>query len=333
MFLTIAIPSHNKSYLLNQALNSIIDEPALNEEIDILISDNSPSNDIKDLFNGKFSKRKNINLIDSSKFQCLDSNVNRSVEASRGEYVWIFGDDDLIVEGALSTIVSYLKENKPEVLILNSKSFKDSSVIEESRMPTNTRKIYYEKQNDEFLSELGSYLTYIGGIIVKKRLWVKYYDHSKIGTFFSHLVCLAKIKNNRVIHYLDKPAIKMRLGNQTWTNKSFMIWHKFFPEVIWSLKNYSDSAKQKVISKNPLESIKVLIASRAYKRYDFSIWKKNILISPEFKILLKINSFLVSLVPSIIFSKLYIFYIILFRNKHTYNFSPKLALAKLKYKH
>ena len=330
MFLTIAIPSHNKSYLLNQALNSIIDEGDFNEEIDILISDNSPSNDIKDLYDRKFSKQKKINLIDSSKFSCLDSNVNRSVEASKGEYVWIFGDDDLIVEGALSTIVAYLKENKPEVLILNSKSFKDSSVIEESRMPINTRKIFYEQQNDEFLSEIGSYLTYIGGIIVKKSLWVKNYDHSKIGTFFSHLACIANIKNNRVVHYLDKPSIQMRLGNQTWTNKSFLIWHKFFPEVIWSLKNYSDSAKKKVISKNPLKSIKVLIASRAYKRYDFSTWKKNILISPELKLFLKINSLVVSLVPSVIFSKLYIIYIIIFRNKHTHNFSPKLALAKLK---
>ena len=39
MLLSIAIPSHNKSFLLDQAIKSILKEPFLGELIEIVISD------------------------------------------------------------------------------------------------------------------------------------------------------------------------------------------------------------------------------------------------------------------------------------------------------
>ena len=53
----------------------------------------------------------------------------------------------------------------------------------------------------------------------------------------------------------------MRLGSQTWLNKSFQIWYLFYPEIIWGLENYSFYAKQKVIPRNPLNSIKLMLSS------------------------------------------------------------------------
>ena len=41
MLLSIAIPSHNKTYLLKEAVESIIKEPEFGVEVDIVISDNS----------------------------------------------------------------------------------------------------------------------------------------------------------------------------------------------------------------------------------------------------------------------------------------------------
>lgn len=331
MLLSIAIPSHNKTYLLNKALNSIIQEKDIGKYFDIVISDNSQNNDTKNLYEKNFKLNKNINWFDSKSFSCLDSNVNRAVELSKGEYVWIFGDDDLIIKNSLPSIISFLEEKKPNLLILNSQSFINSTIIEDSRMPNLQEKIYKENQNDEFLEELGGYLTYIGSIIVKRRLWLKYYDHSKIGTFFSHLQCIANIKDGNSVHYFSKPAIKMRVGNQTWSSKSFIIWHKFYPDIIWGLKNYSNQSKRKVIQRNPLISIKSLLASKAYKRYNFTIWRKVLLNSSQLNLFNKFNGLIISLIPSIALSFIYKYYILFFRKHYTNNFSPKLALAKLKY--
>ena len=129
---------------------------------------------------------KNIYWFDSKKYKCLDSNVNRSVELCSSNYVWIFGDDDIIEAGILSSLITYLKKVKPEILVLNSKSFINSQVIEEARMPIKDERIYRENENDTFLKEMGSYLTYIGAIVVKRGFG---YDHMIFKNryiFFSH---------------------------------------------------------------------------------------------------------------------------------------------------
>ena len=108
VLLTISIPAHNKSFLLDEAISSIIKEKEFANDINLTISDNSLNSDIKKLYLSKYSKNKAIKLFDSKEFKCLDSNVNRSVEIASGKYVWIFGDDDIIVPGILSELIPFL---------------------------------------------------------------------------------------------------------------------------------------------------------------------------------------------------------------------------------
>lgn len=330
MLLTIAIPSNNKTFFLKKAIDSIVKESDFGKEVDLVISDNSFGSETSDLYKNKYIQNKNIYWFNSKEYESLDSNVNRAVELSKGKYVWIFGDDDIIEKGILSALVKYLKNIKPEILVLNSKSFLNSEIIEEFRMPIKNEKIYKEDENDKFLKEMGSYLTYIGAILVKRDLWISSYDFSKIGTFFAHIACIANMKIGRCVYYFPSPAIKMRIGSQTWTNKSFIIWHKFYPEVIWGLDNYSEEAKSSVITKKPMESTRVLVASRAYGRLNFSIWKK-IIIKSRINLKSKVISLFITIIPSKFLAILYIIYIIYFRKKHTFSFSPNLALAKLKF--
>jgi len=330
MLLSIAIPSHNKTYFLIEAVDSIIREKEFGNEIDLVISDNSLNDETKKIYEKKYFKNKNVQWFNSKKYKCLDSNVNRAVELADGEYVWIFGDDDIIEKNILKKVIDFIKKETPAILILNSSSFSESGIIENSRMPINSPKIYHENQNDKFLKEIGGYLTYIGAIIVKKDLWIKHYDKSKIGKFFAHLQCIANIKIGRRAYFLPNTAINMRVGSQTWTSEHFLIWYKYYPEIIWGLENYSNDAKNSVIQQNPILSITTLAASRAYKRFNFGIWKNMIFRSNSITKKYKFISLLISVFPTFILKNIYIAFIKYFRNKHTLNFSPKLAIARLK---
>lgn len=329
MLLTIAIPAHNKSKFLKKAIYSLKKEIAPEKDIEIIISDNSLNDDIKKLYLKEFTKDESIKLFNSKKFTCLDSNVNRAVELSSGRYVWIFGDDDLIVPGILKKIKGFLNKKNPSIVILNSKSFRDNEIIEESRLPKGIRPFYDRDQNDQFLIDLIGYLTYVGGILVDRKLWIENYDKSKIGSFFAHIVCITSIKNNRTAHYFSKPAIQMRLGSQTWIDKSFLIWHKLYPEIIWGLKNYNFKAKRKVIHPNPLNSVKAMFASRAYGRLTFHNFKEFIFPQKTVSIKNKILILIISILPNKLASFSYIIFILLFKKNHSINFSPKLALAQL----
>ena len=329
MFLSIVIPSHNKSILLKKAIESILKDDEFGRDINLIISDNSLNSDIKNLYKKEYSKNKYIRYFSSKKYNCLDSNVNRSIELATGKYAWVFGDDDILVTGILKKIVKFLKTKNPNLLVCNSKAFSEVGIIESRRMPKNKNFLYGKNDNDKFLVDMGGYLTYVGAIIVDKKLWIKNYKKAKIGTFFAHIDCIASIKNNREVHYFAIPAIKMRLGSQTWLNKSFQIWYLFYPEIIWGLENYSFNAKQKVIPREPLNSIKLMLAARAYGRINFQTFKKYILKSQK---IIPINKFIILIIvilPSKFFSRIYLFYIYIFKKKQTINFSPKLAIAQL----
>jgi hypothetical protein len=78
--------------------------------------------------------------------------------------------------------------------------------------------------------------------------------------------------------------------------------------------------------------VKRILASRAYGRFNFNIFKTILLPSKDSSWMVKIVSFFVAAIPSEFFRWLYIAYIFIFRDKHTTAFSPKLALAQLQKK-
>ena len=329
MLLTIAIPAHNKAHLLKEAISSIQIEEGFGEDFNILISDNSLNNDIETLYLEEFSQNLNIEYVNSKNFESLDANVNRSIDKSKAKYVWIFGDDDILISGIVKSLIIFLKQNDPDLLILNSQSFRNSNLIELSRLPINIRNFYSENQNNEFLIDLGGYLTFVGCILVKRQLWIDHYDKSKIGSYFAHIHCLTSIKNKRKVHYFSKPSLKMRLGSQTWLNKSFQIWYLLYPDIIWGLKNYSNYAKEKVTSRNPLNSVKSMLAARAYGRINYEIYKNYFLFSKNVFLLNKILVLFIVLTPKKLLARIYSIYISFFKKNHNSSFSPKLAQALL----
>ena len=197
-------------------------------------------------------------------------------------------------------------------------------------MPHHVKSIYLENENDLFLTDTISYLTFVCSILVRKSLWVANFNRTKIGSAFAHIDCVASIKNNRKVFLFKKPAIKMRLGNQTWKQKTFSIWYVKFPMIIWDLKNYSINSKEFVTLKNPINSLKIMVAARSYGRLNLNNFNIYIRFSRNVNFIKKILIFLISIIPVKFFSQIYRIYIVLFKNKHTSKFSPSLALSKLK---
>ena len=155
----------------------------------------------------------------------------------------------------------------------------------------------------------------------------KVFRPEKIGTFFAHVdtVCRAKIGHTA---HLPNRQLKC-VFTQTWTAKHFEIWNIYFPEVIWELDSYSSHAKKSVILRYPLKSVRRVLASRAYGRFNFEIFKLILLPADHSSFFVKVSGFFISIIPREFFRQLYIFYILIFRNKHTVSFSPKLALSQL----
>ena len=329
MLLTVAIPSHNSTDLLYAAINSLALDPSFGLRFDICISDNSIDDNTNKLCLDKYSTNPNIHYYRSVDCVSLDENVNKVVELSRGTYVWIFGDDDLLVPGVLNHLLDFLAVSNPDLVILNSQSFFSDQTIEISRLPPGVQSVYTPAESNDFLADLGGYLTYVGSILVRRDLWVQYYDHGQIGSYFAHISAVCAIKQGRSAHVFSTPIIRMRMHSQTWTNRSFLIWNSYFPNLIWSLPGYSMQAKVSVSPLRPIHSPLRMIAARAYGTLSTSVWAQVILPSRDVAPIFKLYTLFLSLLPRLPFRVLYRFHIILFRNRHTRRFSPALALSQL----
>ena len=329
---SIVIPSNNKTELLDEAISSIIGDESWSCKFELCISDNSSSDSTYHLMQEKWSHRSDIIYRRSLDAPSLDENVNMAVNMCSGEYAWIFGDDDVLYPGFLGYLLEYLAESTPEIVIINSTSFDQNGEIEPSRHSIKNSKIYGPEDSDNFLIDMGAYITYVPSIIIKKKLWIDFFQVKKYGTFFAHIDAVCRAKIGHTAHFLVKPGIKMRLHSQTWTAKHFEIWNIFFPNVIWDLDDYSKQAKSTVTLEYPLGSISRLISSRAYGKFNFRVFSQILLKSSDYSLTIILIGFIVSILPENLFRVLYIFFIRFFKNKHEKNFSPELALAQLRKK-
>jgi len=123
MKLTIAIPTYNRVEYLKELLPRMFQQCKPYSDIEILVSDNATTDGTYELllnqtWNSQLEYRFNETNVGG------DENMVRCVEASRGEYVWLFGDDELICDGAIDSVYKILKDHHPALLVvgdINSK--------------------------------------------------------------------------------------------------------------------------------------------------------------------------------------------------------------------
>lgn len=173
MKLSVSIPSNNNKKYLIQTLNHFL---KLKNEInfEICISDNSNNPD-KD-FNQYMIKNGKKIIYTKNKLKKMSENFDNAVKISTGEYVWIFGDDDLPTTDSIHNILNIINNDKLDldIIIVNSKSFhKNLRIIENKRLNFNNDIFFDETEDDKFLETLISYTTFISSIIIKRNSWIE----------------------------------------------------------------------------------------------------------------------------------------------------------------
>jgi len=122
-FLTIGIPTWNRSKFLERLLDSLIFEIEKNKinSIEILISDNASDDNTEFLMRSKYLKKYDyVKYLRNFKNIKLKGNILNVVKKSSGKYIWLMGDDDLIIKGKLIEIINLIKNNNNKILLLNS---------------------------------------------------------------------------------------------------------------------------------------------------------------------------------------------------------------------
>ena len=199
--LTIAIPTYNRAAYLDMALASIrtcvmeLDD-ANRGAIEIFVSDNASTDDTPavvarylDLPVGRVTSIRNDSNIGP------DRNVRQCYLSADTPYVWILGDDDLILPGGIAKALSCLASRDADIVYLESYGYSHNAGRKPLYAVASKRTIEYADALD-FARRTHVKLTYISAMIVRTKVSLTPYldvlDDSYLGQFGWVLQLLSK---------------------------------------------------------------------------------------------------------------------------------------------
>ena len=230
--LSIVIPTYNRASLLFLTLENITQQcKSLQTEnsVEVIVSDNASNDDtykvVKELeakLDWEVQYYRNDENID-------DLNFILSCGKTKGEFIWLFADDDLMEEGALMHVINNLTTGI-HLYICNYSIWDDifKKKIKEFRYPYLSDMLL--KNREDVLSKFGIGLQFISCNIFHRTLFERL-NYSRCMLLRRdnnmHLYMLyAGLTTSSVIKYLSKPIVQYR-GNLA-NPPAPEIWNRIF---------------------------------------------------------------------------------------------------------
>ena len=125
----------------------------------------------------------------------------------------------------------------------------------------------------DFAAAVGSHLTFVGAVIIKRDIWVSRNRGKYFGSAFVHVGVIFDEPICEEILLISTPLVSIRFGNAHWTSRAFQIWMINWPSLIWSFSSLSDVSKQAICSREPWRNMKTLLFNRALGMYSTKEYK------------------------------------------------------------
>ncbi len=186
--LSVVIPTFNRVEKLKICLESLITEIA-GKPVELLISDNASTDGTQEFMEQFCACHPEVIYVRNSENVGPDRNFLNCYNCATGEYVYLMGDDDVLLSGAVDAILEAL-QRKPVILRLNTSRILSAQPLQytEPLVPEEGLKSYDDPT--AFLMDMGIYITFMSAFILRKDLVSAVPDKEQyIGTYFiqSHI--------------------------------------------------------------------------------------------------------------------------------------------------
>lgn len=229
--LSICIPTYNRASYLDECLNSIISQ--VNDNIEIVISDNASTDDTKEIISKYQKIFPNIIYHRWLKNMGFDKNILKVVEIATGDYCWLMGSDDALGQNAIKKIAREL-ESKCDVYLCNRTECNINLNPQREKLwlsQTTKDQIFNFSNKIQLLDylnksrSLGALFSFISSIIVKKEVWSQVnYNKELSAKGYAHVFMLLSLMNSGIkLKYISDPRIILcRLGNDEFNKNDLL---------------------------------------------------------------------------------------------------------------
>ena len=213
MHLSVVIPTYNGAKKLAKLLGSFSGPmKELANEVEVIVCDDCSTEDTKSFLDSLPQEQQFFKYVGYEENIGLEQNLIKCVDYAKGEYVWIFGDDDFLeTPESLFDIVELLKSDQYGMLVLNrtrrSESLEQLISADWMGIAEQDNK-EYENVTQFFLDwGLISTVGFITVNIMRRELFTKAVDERFYGTMYPQLGALADAFSDTKVLLLSQPIV------------------------------------------------------------------------------------------------------------------------------
>jgi abequosyltransferase len=271
MKLSICIATFKRAAFIAETLESIVAQ--LMPGMEIVIVDGASPDGTEAAVAPFVARYPEVRYVREPVNSGVDADYDKAVGYARGDYVWLMSDDDLFLAGAVAKVLAAL-DGKPDLVVVDSvvKDAALAQVVEPRRFGFTGTRHYDVTTGDRLFADVGGPMSFIGGTIFRRAFWMARDRERFYGSLFIHVGMAFQQPAPARAVAIGESLIAIRYGNAMWSARSFEIWMFLWPQLIWGLPGYSDSARAAVTPREPWRNwrqIAIYRASGAYTVHEF----------------------------------------------------------------
>lgn len=272
--LSLCIPTYNRGRFIGETLESIVQQAT--DEIEIVISDNASEDNTEEVVRVYQEKFPRITYFRWDRNMGADKNFLKVIDLANGQYCWFIGSDDVLEKNGIGTVLASLSRNLGlSGMSVNSSGYSfDDMNIQVATYPVGGGKIRNNRSYgdlESIFSDIGYYIGYISGQVVRRDLWnqVVYESGSDLALFFNayvHVYIIARMlqKSPRWLFVYDR-CVKWRSDNDSFLDRGHFDGH--FKRLALDVVGYDSITRQVFGSQSRIHRIMQKKVSTLHLRY------------------------------------------------------------------
>ncbi|BBA33357.1 hypothetical protein sS8_1397 [Methylocaldum marinum] len=219
--LTIAIPAYNRPKELEFGLSKLIPQilGRYENDVEVIIADDSSPSDSLQAVREIANQYRFIHFDRHPKNIGLERNLIACTKKARGEFLWIFGDDDFLeASDSLEYIMTFLREERYDFYVLNRtrRSFDLSKLISPNWMGLDPDKCFTFSGLRDFCLSYGfiSVIGFVSVNIFRRQAFCEIDANKYFGTMYPQLGAMVEAFHRRPTLLIGRPLICHRTQTQ-----------------------------------------------------------------------------------------------------------------------
>lgn len=262
--LSLCITTRNRLTSLSRLIGEL--ECEMSDAVELIIVDGASTDGTQEFLASLVKKRSKIRCKLEPTNSGIDQGYDECVGLASGRYCWMLSDDDQIIKGGINRVLQVMRLGDFDLIVANSQVW-DLSLTKcliDNQLKIKENFIYTRTDMNGLFLSTASVASFIGSIIIKREIWLKRERKIYYGSWFIHLGVIFQRQLDCGAIVVADPVIRIRYGAASWSDKSFDIWMKSWPTLLWSFSTVSVEARSSVVSREPGRSILKHLIFRCY---------------------------------------------------------------------